>query len=246
MEEIGSVTDEGERSARQYGAMAAEYAAYNADSSFNAHYERPATIELLGDVRGLTVLDAGCGAGLLTKWLVDQGAVVTAFDVTPELAELARERVGDGARVLVADLAGPLPFAETGSFDLVVASLVLHYVRDWAGVLGEFRRVLRPTGAVVFSTHHPSMDWRLHSPEDYFAVKRVTETFKGAGELEVTFWRRPLTAMTEAIGSAGFVIERLVEPPARPELAEHDPVAYAKISTAPRFLFFRLRQAAKN
>jgi hypothetical protein len=47
---------------------------------------------------------------------------------------------------------------------------VLHYLADWVGPLTEFHRVLAPHGAVVFSTHHPAMDWQLHSPEDYFAV----------------------------------------------------------------------------
>jgi ubiquinone/menaquinone biosynthesis C-methylase UbiE len=56
-----------------------------------------------------------------------------------------------------------LSFAQDGSFDLIVASLVMHYVRDWHAVLGEFRRVLKPDGAVVFSTHHPAMDWQLHA-----------------------------------------------------------------------------------
>jgi hypothetical protein len=50
------------------------------------------------------------------------------------------------------------------------------------------------------------MDWELFSPDDYFAVKQVTETWReGDGEFEVTFWRRPITTMTEAIANAGFV-----------------------------------------
>jgi SAM-dependent methyltransferase len=140
-----------------------------------------------------------------------------------------------------ADLEQPLSFAADDAFDLVVASLVLHYVRDWASVLGEFRRVLKPDGAVVFSTHHPTLDWQLHSPEDYFAVKQVTERWTmGSKEFDVTFWRRPLTAMTDAIALAGFVIDRLVEPEPVPELRDRDPDAYVKIRRAPRFLFFRL------
>ena len=176
-------------------------------------YERPATIGLLGDVGGHRVLEAGCGAGQLTAWLADHGAAVIAFDVSPALAELARRAVAGRAEVLVADLAQPLTFAQDRSFDLIVASLVMHYVRDWHAVLGEFRRVLKPDGAVVFSTHHPAMDWQLHTPEDYFAVEQVTETWtKGSAQFQVSFWRRPLTAMAEAIASAGFVIERLAEP----------------------------------
>jgi SAM-dependent methyltransferase len=139
------------------------------------------------------------------------------------------------------DLAAPLPF-ETADFDIVVASLVLHYVRDWKAALGELRRVLSPQGALVFSTHHPTMDWMLSSPDDYFAVKQVTDTWsKGGRDFAVSFWRRPLTAMCEAIAAAGFVIERLVEPAPLPELAQRNPHANEEIRTSPRFLFFRLR-----
>ncbi len=232
-------------SARQYDAMAAAYAADNADSPYNAYYERPATIALLGDVGGRRVLEAGCGPGYLTALLASRGAVVTAFDVSPAMVGLARQAVGDRAEVLAADLSEPLSFASVGHFDLVVASLVMHYVRDWEPVLREFRRTLGPDGAVVFSTHHPAMDWQLHAAADYFAVEQVTETWhKGPDQFEVSFWRRPSTAMCEAIASAGFVIERLAEPAPQPELARRDPAAYLTISTQPRFLFFRLRAGA--
>lgn len=39
-------------------------------------------ISLLADVSGAAVLDAGCGPGFFTQWLLDQGAQVTAFDVS--------------------------------------------------------------------------------------------------------------------------------------------------------------------
>jgi ubiquinone/menaquinone biosynthesis C-methylase UbiE len=233
--------EDARRSAEQYDKMAVAYAADNADGPYNAYYERPATISLLGDVSGLRVLDVGCGAGVLTAWLVEHRATATAFDVSDQMVALARNAVGDKARFLVADLSQPLTFAADHSFDVVVASLVLHYVKDWQYVLREFHRVLTPTGAVVFSTHHPAMDWE-HSPDDYFATKQITERWlKGAANFDVTFWRRPLTAMTHAIASSGFAIEQLVEPEPIPELRDRDPVAYERIRTQPRFLFFRLR-----
>lgn len=148
--------DDGRRSADQYNRMAADYAADNAESPYNAYYERPAMISLLDEVTGQRVLEVGCGAGILTTWLVEHGATVTAFDVSDEMVALARRTVGGRADILVADLAKPLSFAADHSFDLVVASLVLHYVEDWQHVFTEIRRVLAPGGVVVFSTHHPT------------------------------------------------------------------------------------------
>ena len=124
------------------------------------------------------------------------------------MVRLAYERLGRRARILTADLAEP--FATDASVDLVVASLVMRYLADWATPLAEFHRILEPGGAVVFSTHHPATDSQLHSRDDYFAVKQVTETWLKDGQpFNVTFWRRPLTAVTAAISSAGFVIDRL-------------------------------------
>ena len=234
---------DGERSARQYDAMAAEYAVNNDESAYNAYYERPATIALLGEVAARDVLEVGSGAGPLTEYLVQHGATVTASDVSAEMLRLARVRVGDRATFVLANLEEPLSFATDASFDIVVASLVMHYVRQWEPVLREFRRVLRPDGAVVFSTHHPTMDWEL-SPVNYFETTQITETWKmGSGVYEVTFWRRPLTAMTQAIAASGFVIEQLVEPEPLLELNERSPRDYSVLATKPRFLFFRLRPA---
>lgn len=64
---------DGDRAALQYDAMAAAYAEDSAGNAYNAHYERPATIALLGEVTARRVLEVGCGAGPLTAWLVDQG-----------------------------------------------------------------------------------------------------------------------------------------------------------------------------
>jgi len=124
---------------------------------------------------------------------------------------------------------------------VVVASLVLHYLADWRAPLAELRRVLTQGGTVTFSSHHPAMDWPLHSPGNYFAIIQVTETWQKRGQpFDVTFWRRPLTAITAAISEAGFVIDQLVEPAPRPELQQRSPRAYDKLQTRPAFLFFRL------
>lgn len=231
-----------EISAAQYDAMAADYAASNDGHAYNAYYERPAMIAMLGDVAGKRVLEAGCGSGMLASWLAGHGATVPGFDGSLEMAALARERLGAGAAIHVADLARPLTFAAARSFDLVTACLVLHYVRDWAAVFREFRRVLAPGGRVVFSTHHPFMDWQLDGPADYFAARQITETWrKGNGQYEVTFWRRPLSVMFEEIQVGGFTVDDLAEPAPRPELESISPSDYRTLTTRPRFLFFRLR-----
>jgi hypothetical protein len=56
-------------------------------------------------------------------------------------------RLGDSARVLLADLARPLDFAVDAGTDLIVASLAMHYLADWDAPLTEFCRILVPRRA---------------------------------------------------------------------------------------------------
>jgi len=53
----------------QYEAFADEFLDHASDGLFNAHLDRPACLDLLGDVRGLRILDAACGPGLYAEEL---------------------------------------------------------------------------------------------------------------------------------------------------------------------------------
>jgi ubiquinone/menaquinone biosynthesis C-methylase UbiE len=112
-------------------------------------------INLAGDVNGHRVLDAGCGSGPLSAALRANGAIVTGFDASSAMVELARQRLGEDAALHVAELSQPLPFAD-GVFDDLVASLVLHYLQDWTAPLAELRRVLMRGGRLILSVNHPS------------------------------------------------------------------------------------------
>ncbi|MCW4048215.1 MAG: class I SAM-dependent methyltransferase, partial [Candidatus Bathyarchaeota archaeon] len=61
-----------------YEKLAASYAEMVDTKPHNAYLERPTTISLLPDVWDKQVLDAGCGSGSLTMWLLEHGAQVTA------------------------------------------------------------------------------------------------------------------------------------------------------------------------
>lgn len=75
----------------------------------------------------------------------------------------------------MADLSGPLPFPD-GTFDDVIASLVLHYLQDWRAALTELRRVLKSGGRLIVSVDHPLaitfMRREAGHEADYFATTR--------------------------------------------------------------------------
>lgn len=200
------------KAASDYDDFAEAYAAQNETGLFNAYYEKPAMLRLAGDVAGRRILDAGCGAGPTAAALRDAGAVVTGLDASAAMIELARRRLGDDADLHVADLAAPLPFPD-GAFDDVVASLVLHYLEDWAGPLAELRRVLRPGGRLLVSVNHPVIFPVVHPDAEYFDITRYSEDYEMSGQTVcLTFFHRPLHAMTDAFTAAGFRITTISEP----------------------------------
>ena len=228
-----------------YETLAEVYAAQVETKPHNAYYERPATLSLLPEVRGRRVLDAGCGPGVYAAWLVERGAEVVAFDASKKMVRFARERLGARAEVLEADLGRPLDFLEDESFDLVLSALALDYVKDWAAVFGEFHRVLRPAGHLVFSVGHPFPDFFIyHNKGSYFQTELVSLEWRGFGvRVCVPSYRRPLSAAINPLLEAGFVLERLLEPVPTEEFRKKAPEDYEELSRRPGFLCIRARKA---
>jgi SAM-dependent methyltransferase len=227
-----------------YSDNAETYAEHSARSGPNAFYDRPAILRLAGDLRGRRVLELGCAAGALTEKLVAGGADVVALDREPRLVALAQQRLEERARVAVADLEEPLDMVPAGSVDVVIASLVLHYLADWSSLLAELRRCLVPGGVLIFSLHHPITGWLLSDQSDYHRIELIHERWDLGGGHEVTaaMYRRPLSAIFEPLRDAGFSIDVVDEP---------QPVAEAplpgdllhELRTAPVFIFVRAQRS---
>ncbi len=230
--------------ATDYDSFATAYAVQNESNLFNAYYERPEMLRLLGDVSGRRILDVGCGTGALSEALRAKGAVTTSFDLSAAMVDLARKRLGDDADLHVHDLAAPLPFPDA-EFDDVAASLVLHYLEDWSGPVAELRRVLKPGGRLVVSLIHPTIYPIVYPDADYFAVTQYSEDYEMDGQtVWLTYWHRPLHAITNAFSAAGFRITGLSEPPPAADTpAEVLPEGLEPGASFLCFLFFDLEAA---
>lgn len=195
----GSAPPADQAQADVYDSIAEGYAAENEISLLNAYYERPAMLELAGDVTGRRILDAGCGSGPLFAALRDRGAMVTGIDASAGMLAQARRRLGADADLRVADLARPLPFPD-GAFDDVLASLVLHYLEDWAPALAELRRVLTPLGRLLVSVDHPSAvyltDRMAGGSTSYFETRRRTEEWTMGGQTAQLTWGEVMISIT--------------------------------------------------
>lgn len=108
----------------------------------------PQMADLAGVAPGQLALDVGCGPGALTSELVKRvgAASVAAVDPSEPFVAAARERhPGVDVRRASADA---LPFGD-GAFDVTLAQLVVHFMKDPVAGIAEMRRVTRAGGAVA-------------------------------------------------------------------------------------------------
>jgi 2-polyprenyl-3-methyl-5-hydroxy-6-metoxy-1,4-benzoquinol methylase len=119
--------------------------------------EAPLVTELLGDTRGLDVVDLGCGTGRHAAPLARAGARVTALDFADGMVARARAKPGwERVRFIAHDLTQPLPLPDR-SFDRVLSCLVIEHLADVTSFFGECRRICREDGFILVSAMHPAM-----------------------------------------------------------------------------------------
>ena len=223
-----------------YNSIARRYAAKIDERLWNALYERPATLALLPDVNGKDVLDAGCGHGWYADWLARRGARIVAVDRSGEMLNLARERLGGRAHIIQGDVSDLGDALTDNSFDVILSSLVVHYLPDLRKTFLEWARLLRPRGTLVFSTHHPVHEKRIPDP-GYLCAELIEEEWGWLGE-KMRYYQRPLRDLTEPLSAAGFLIERVSEPSPSGALKIRDPKGYAQLLRVPAFIFVRARK----
>jgi SAM-dependent methyltransferase len=228
-------------------SSAGVYAARVEDKSQAAWYERPASLSLLPDVKGKRVLDAGCGPGVYAEWLVTHGANVLAVDVSAKMVQYAGQRLGDRAKVIRADLSHPLNFLDDASFDIVLSTLALDYVKDWNRTFKEFYRVLRKSGVLVFSVCHPFSGMSLHDSGRYFDTELFNSRWAGFGApVNVPAYRRPLGAVINPLLKAGFSLEHILEPVPTRRFKKELPQDYKELTRRPGFMCVRAVKADRT
>lgn len=118
----------------------------------------PRLVRFAGIDRGTTVLDVGCGTGVVALTAARAGAKVTGVDLTPELVRHARENASL-ARLEIEWHEGDaeaLPFAD-GTFDAVVSQFGHMFAPRPEVAVREMLRVLRRGGTIAFSTWPPEL-----------------------------------------------------------------------------------------
>lgn len=105
-----------------------------------------AVLDELDVGRGTRLVDFGCGSGLAARMAAERGATVAGTDATPELLEIARERVPAGAFAAAALEEAPF---EDGAFDVATGFNAFQFAADPVAAVREAARVVRADGGLV-------------------------------------------------------------------------------------------------
>ena len=102
---------------------------------------------------GASVLDIGCGGGILSEAMAKYGAIVTAIDPVPELIDIANEHARSVSLSINYQNMTTQELAQTdATFDLVTCMELIEHVPDPAALIGDCKSLLKPGGTLIVAT----------------------------------------------------------------------------------------------
>jgi 2-polyprenyl-3-methyl-5-hydroxy-6-metoxy-1,4-benzoquinol methylase len=184
-----------------------------------------AVLDAIGPFNGLTILDAGCGEGYLSRILSHKGAQVIGVDSCPELLHSAQELAAASHLQINYHIAtvDNLPI-EDNKCDIIVCNHLLNDLDDISAPFQEFARVIRQGGRLVILMLHPcfygeqaeqSIMHRCITPNEYFQTRIIEQQFNVAdirSPAKVKMWFRPLEDYISQLCRSGFCVTSLLEP----------------------------------
>ena len=225
---------------------------------YRLNFFGPAHVALCGNVKGLNVLDVGCGTGYFARAMASRGAIVTGIDVSPGMlghAENFERQAPLGIVYANVDAARLLEHLVPGSFDLATSCLALQDMPDIPGVLRSIHDALVPGGRLVASIAHPCSDtpFRIWEKDDqgrkrwlcidrYFDRGPLKYAWKGwLYEFSTSAYHATLEDWFSWVLNAGFTLRALREPVPSDEAVERHP-ELDDARRVPYFLLFDLER----
>jgi ubiquinone/menaquinone biosynthesis C-methylase UbiE len=162
------------------------------------------SFEALGDLKGHSVLDIGCGSGPYVVEALKRGAMrVTALDPAPGMLALVRKRL-ESARLTdrCSLLEGLFPEVAVQAHDHAIVMGVMDYVADAQGFLSALSPVLKVSAVVSFPSKHwfrtPFREFRYRirrCPVYFYDEKQIREICSAAGFRKVDIYKIPGAGM---------------------------------------------------
>lgn len=120
------------------------------EDSFDGRYVKPMydyILRYFADKKEASILDIGCGNGTILARLANERRTLYGVDLSENMIEIAKKRLGVHAKLLVAD-AKELPFSES-EFDYIICNASFHHYPYPKETLQEMRRVLKNKGELL-------------------------------------------------------------------------------------------------
>jgi 2-polyprenyl-3-methyl-5-hydroxy-6-metoxy-1,4-benzoquinol methylase len=180
-----------------YDAIAEQYKRSKL-TPWRRYIEQYTFFEMLGDVRGLSVLDLACGEGFYARLLKLRGAArVVGIDLSAEMIRLARRAEADdplGVEYVTGDAIG---FRSAETFDVVTAAYLLNYAESEEALAAMCRTIaaaLTPGGRFVTVNNNPSQSM------EHFETTRSCGFIKSLAEHSLS-WLSPSGGRTLESGA---------------------------------------------
>lgn len=184
-------------------------------------YENEDDFKLIGNVKGKSVLEIGCGGAFNGINLAKQGAIVSGLDLSEEQIKIAAKNAeNQGVKIdLFQESMENLSVFKSNSFDIVISIMAIMYVSDIKQVFKEVKRILKPNGVFIYSTEHPIYDAVLDNQFkdvnscniSYYDEWENHFKWKPEDEYEFVEFIRPLSTHINAISEASLFIEKFIE-----------------------------------
>ena len=191
---------------QQFGSWAEFYAdLYDDDSpvGYLLSTRLKRVIEMLGDVRGSRVLDAGCGPGMTSDYVLKNGSEFFGIDLSESMLKICRERsiCPESMHLAIADIA-TLPFPDS-SFDTILCLGALEYVETIKRALRELSRLLKKDGIVIISMQNPRSPYRLwdryvYQSYIFDALRKIIKRTKMEKSIEKNYSCQEFQAMLQS------------------------------------------------
>lgn len=198
----------------------------------------PIILEVLRDVKGKRIMDAGCGDGYLSRKLAKLGASVTGVEISYKMLSFAVEEQKRTPLAIDYHCAScsSLPFLSASTFDVIVTNNVIQDMADYQDAFREFSRLLKSGGMYLHIMNHPCFMtpvWGWERDDDGKKLYRKVDHYFKRGPFlcpwgpkscmqPTVYWHRTLGDIMNELISCEFRINRVIEPEA-PECwkAEH-------------------------
>lgn len=225
---------------------------------YNRDIEIPAMIKSIGEVKGKTILDMGCGFGDHAKKLsTKKYKKYVGFDISQPLVQSANNQKIPRATFYVGDMSKKLK-EKNNTFDLVISSLAIHYIKNIKKLFKEVNRVLKKNGEFILTTQHPifailckknsqgikvtkNKDGTRNIHGNYFDESAYD--FEMGGELgtlkmfNYTFETLIMTGI-----QSGFELIEYKDIKPQTKAKKIDPIRYELTTTLPSFILFKFKK----